>query len=226
MRLEEVEESLARVAKGGEVLSIKEDETWADLPGLDDKPQLLDAIATGNVVACREDVLLLDSHWFGLECRVPVLVDLGVEAVVILDMRCINTLLRCYSTAIYETCGDFSHKLKDHAVISALWCSLLRVHHCHCGRKLWKVSSLASCVMRLRLSSGQNVIGTLQERKPNTQGRNHVYFPVVTYRETRVRLEYSRLLQGRQTSLVWRACFLVSSGLIPGYSAYQPIPLP
>ena len=87
MRLEESKQRLADVAEGAEVLALDQDEVRTQPLGLADEHELAHALGAGVVVACCENVLLLDTQRLGFEGRVLVLDNLGVEAVVVLGLK-------------------------------------------------------------------------------------------------------------------------------------------
>jgi hypothetical protein len=93
---QEVEEQLADVSKWGEILALDDDQLWAKPLCLRCEHQLPDADASGVVVACREDVLLANAEGQRFERRVLVLVNLRVEAVVV---------LKCAGTLLVSVCG-------------------------------------------------------------------------------------------------------------------------
>ena len=84
MRLEHGVKPLAHVPKGGEVLAIDDDQLGARLLGDGDLGQLPHAAGAGDVIARRQDPLLLDSYGEGLESRVLVLEHGCVKAVIVL----------------------------------------------------------------------------------------------------------------------------------------------
>ena len=87
VRAQKSKERLAHVAKGRQVLAVDQDQVGADLLGLGDEHQLLDALPPRHVVAGGEDALLLDAERQCLKLRPSILKNRGVEAVVVLEGR-------------------------------------------------------------------------------------------------------------------------------------------
>lgn len=111
MGAQKIEEHLAGVPEGGQVLAVDHDEPGADPGGLGQEHQLADAEPARVVVARREDVLLLDPEGPRPERRVPVLEDLGVEAVIVLAGG-------WHWQQGAPITGSQTHKLQDDAVVA------------------------------------------------------------------------------------------------------------
>ena len=60
--LEKVEEDFAHIAEWREILTIHQDKLRAQTLGLGNRHELLETKGTSIVVACRQAILLLDTH--------------------------------------------------------------------------------------------------------------------------------------------------------------------
>lgn len=81
---QEFVENLGSISEPSEILPEHNDNLWTCLFSIGDQLQFTQPAAACLIVACDNDLLLLDSKWEELQCGILGFKDAGIEAVVIL----------------------------------------------------------------------------------------------------------------------------------------------